>query len=475
MVKSVSADYITQESRQVGAEICWAVTYQKSAAVKATIPNDEIMSLPVISNAIGRDFLALSGGDVTLELDNRSRQWDETYANAYNVAKYDGDLRVYAGFRLPDGSSELVELFSGKIVQIDMSGVKPRNAVITARNPMADRITKTRLDAASGSTPFPYFWGTRGYEPLFQLDSASPSLWHLMYKGTLSYFTQAYKRRGALMDFRAVTNLAGSYVASKLAKTVRFVGATAGNENRIHTVVRDPGTHPAYVVRDILVNRVGIPSSHINATSLSRIRTIDATTRIGVKFESDAGKAIERLCHYMYAGAVVEGKKFNLISLSSPVSAGISLTDSDYQGIRVTNDKTRIINQVEIPYFRYPVTRHIKKAKNATSQASYGSMLLSAYYDDFSYTIDDPITPQNLAAVTDRLQRIANTIVRYNAHAKRVFHLAGVYSKGFRIELGDRLQVSSSFFEINQASAVVISKTVDLERKRTDLMLLSWP
>ena len=482
MVKNVSSTYITQESRKQGAQFVYKITYQKSAGSQITIPLSEVISAPSISNAIGRDFMALSGGDIQLTLDNRNRQWDDAYANAYNRPKYDGELRVSAGFALPSGTNEYVELFSGKIVNVEMSGVKPLNAVLIARNDLSDKIAKTMIGKpTSAGTPNPYLYGAISRVRMINLLVPDRNTWTFQYGGTINWLSitpAPLTRIDNISEFHIVTGASVTNVSDG-TKTYRLSNAAV--QSKVSEVwlsgVRknSPGTQLPYLIKDILVNHAGIPTSHINATSLNRIRNLDKAGSWGIQvYNTGARDVIEHICHALYSGAFIEGRKFNLVSLGSPISSGIHLSDSDYQDFSFQNDKTRIINQAEIPYFTYPLNiSRIKRADNLTSQATYGTLPLSLYYQDFSFTNMDSLGVYG-ATHGDYYQRLANTIVRHNAHAKRIFNLSGVYSKGLRVELGDRVRLSNAFFSINQASAVVIGKTVDLSRKRTDLTLMGW-
>ena len=485
MVKAVTSSYITQENRSQGAKLVYKITYQKSVGTNITIPPSEVIDPPSISNSIGRDFLSLTGGDIQLSLDNRKRQWDDAYSGAYNKAKYDGDLRVLAGFTLADGTNEFVELFSGKIVNIEMSGVTPRNAVLTVRNDVGDKISKTILGKPTNAgTPNPYIYGLIQRARLINLLGPDPNTWTFQYAGTFHHagLTQprVYTRRDDLSEFHLVNN--ASVTFSDASRTIRLNNAAVPDKITqvwYGGIKKFPGgTQPPYLIKDILINHTGIPSTHINATSLQRVRNLNGPPASWglLSYNTGAMEVIENICHALYSAGFVEGKKFNLVSLGSPPSAGIHLSESDYNGFSFKSDKSKIINQVDIPHLTYPIDlTKIKRSNDITSQASYGTIPLSIYYPGFSFTIMDPLNNDDALTGGNFYQRLANTIVRHNAHPKRIYNLSGVYSKGLRIELGDRLRISNAFFAINQASAVVIGKTVDLNRKRTDLQLLSWP
>ena len=480
MVKAVTSTYLTQENRAQGAQFVYKITYQKSVGSQITIPLSEVISAPTISNTLGSDFMALSGGDIQLTLDNRRRQWDETYASAYNRPQYDGDLRVSAGFTLPNGTDELVELFSGKIVKVEMSGVTPRNAIITAKNAMSDKIAKTMIGKpATGGTPNPYINGYLSRVQLFDLDPVDYTFFTFLYKGTLSEPSLApavLKRRDDKSNWKTISP--SSIIFSNNTKTaiLNSVAAQDANEVFYSGIRKNPNTQIPYIIKDILLNQVKIPSTHINATSFDRIRNIEQPASWGVQiYNESAAVVIEQLSRLVYAAAFIEGKKFNLVSLGTPPYSGIHLHEGDYLNFSIAKDKSRIINQVDIPYHTYPMdTSKIVRVRNATSQASYGSLPLSFYYGDFSFTQTDPINSAK-ATFTSFYTRLANTIVRHNANARRAFTLSNVFSKGLRIELGDRVQLTNAFFDIEQQNAIVVGKTVDLERKRTDLMLLSLP
>lgn len=486
MVKAVTASYIAAESKNVTASFVYKITYQESAGTNITIPASEVMIAPTISDAIGRDFMSASGGDVRMTLDNRDRQWDETYATAYNRAKYDGDLRVEAGFTLSDGTDELVELFSGKITDIKMSGVAPRNAIITARNEMLDKIAKTTLGKPiSSGTANPYLYGAISRLRLTNLFTPDPNTWTFQYGGTIQWVSVkpgVLVRDDEISNWHPVSpnsiNYGGAGEASKVIRLGNVVAERWRSGQVWFSGVRKfaPGTQLPYLINDILLNYVGIPATHINATSLERMRNLDRPGSWGIDiYNKSAREVIQHISNAQYSVGVVEGKKFTLISLASPISSGIHLSEADYMDWGMTYDKTRIINQVDIPYLTYPhVADRFKRASNLTSQASYGTIPLSAYMNDLSFTNVDPLRVYG-ATHGDVYQRLANTIITYNAHAKRIFTLSNVYPKALRLEQGDRLRISNDFYGIAEASAVVIGKRVDLKRKRTDMVLLSWP
>ena len=356
MVKAVSSAYIDQENRSLGAKMIYKITYQKSVGTQMMVPSSEIIAAPSISNSIARDFLSLSGGDVQLVLDNRSRQWDDAYSGAYNRAKYDGDLRVSDGFNLADGSNEYVELFSGKIVNIEMSGVAPRNAVITARNNIADKIAKTILGKPTAAgTPNPYIYGKMSRVRMINLLTPDPNTWTFQYAGTIAHpglaMPSIYTRADNQSNFHSVTGASTTFSGG--SKTVRLNNAAMPSwvsEVWMGAFSKfSPGTQLPYLVRDVLVNHAKIPSTHINATSLQRVRNLLTPASWGIRaYNEGAAGVIEHLLHAMYAAGFVEGKKFNLVSMGSPPSSGIHLSESDYNGFSMTYDKSRIINLAEI-------------------------------------------------------------------------------------------------------------------------------
>lgn len=481
MVKAVTSSYITQENRNQGAQFVYKITYQRNVGTTLTIPPSEVIEAPSIYNSIGRDFLALSGGDVSVVLDNRSRQWDSTYANAYNRAKYDGDLRISAGFKLASGSDETVELFSGKIINIEQSGVPPHNAVLTARNAIGDKIEKTVIGQPTNSgTPNPYLYGALNRVRLINLLSPDRNTWTFQYGGTINWLSvtpEVLVRTDEISNWRTVTP--ASLAFSEGTKTVRLNNAAIKDyETQVwYRGVRknSPGTQLPYIINDILINHVGLPATHINATSIQKIRNLEIAGSWGVQFyDVPAAQAIEQISHALYCGVVVEGKKISLVSLGSPISSGMHLNDTDYSGFSFQEDKSKIINKIRIPYQGFPDNPNkVKQAINVTSQATYGVIPFQRHYAKMSFTKIDSLNVFG-ASHGAFYQRLANTIIRHNAHSKRIFNLSQVYSKGLRIELGDRVRVSNNFFNINHASAIVIGKNVDIRTKRTDLQLMSW-